>query len=73
MRELPPGTPTLLTLRQIADALSISTVALEKKIHDGEFPPPDDTNWGGKRVWRTDTFAAWFERKFPALDVPERG
>jgi excisionase family DNA binding protein len=68
MQELPPGTPTLMTIVQIASALNTSREKVEQMIKDGEFPQPDKARWGGKRVWRWATYCDWYEHTFPAAE-----
>ena len=64
---LPEGMPVMLDRAQIIAAIPVGRTHFEKMLKNDEFPPPDAT-LAHKRLWRLETFTAWFAARFPKKD-----
>ncbi len=56
----------LLTLKEVADALSVSTRQVHRFLSSGRLPPADVSLGGIRgRRWRSDRLKAWIEAGCP--------
>ena len=52
-------TGTLLTVEELAGRLGQGAWFLQRRLDNGELPPPDGHNAAGGPVWREETIRAW--------------